>query len=153
MRIQTPTLRHRLATCALVLGIVALAAGPAAAQSPQGVPFTNLQNQINQQAQAILQLQQQNAALQALLACISPTSTSTDLYFVGCNVHIVNGRGFTATTNGLGNLIVGYNESPPAPTPTDQARTTSWSVPSTVTARTAASWQETRTTSKRRMRL
>jgi hypothetical protein len=30
MRIQTPTLRYRLATCALVLGIVALAAGPAA---------------------------------------------------------------------------------------------------------------------------
>jgi hypothetical protein len=28
------------------------------------------------------------------------------------NVQVVNGTGDTATTNGLGNLIVGYNDSP-----------------------------------------
>ena len=36
-----------------------------------------------------------------------------DVYFEGCNVHIVNGnytKGDTATRNGLGNLTVGYNE-------------------------------------------
>jgi hypothetical protein len=31
--------------------------------------------------------------------------------FTGVNVQIVNGRGSTGLTNGLGNLIVGYNES------------------------------------------
>jgi len=30
--------------------------------------------------------------------------------FSGANVHVRNGRGQTATTNGLGNLIVGYDE-------------------------------------------
>ncbi|RME02251.1 MAG: hypothetical protein D6812_06525 [Deltaproteobacteria bacterium] len=31
--------------------------------------------------------------------------------FDGCNVQIVNGTGHTASTNGRGNLIVGYNET------------------------------------------
>ena len=33
-----------------------------------------------------------------------------DIYITGANLHIVNGTGNTATTNGVGNLIVGYNE-------------------------------------------
>ena len=33
-----------------------------------------------------------------------------DVVFEGCNVHIRNGDSSTNTTNGLGNLIVGYNE-------------------------------------------
>merc|ERR1740136_640314 len=33
-----------------------------------------------------------------------------DYFFDGCNVHIRNGRGMTATANGLGNVILGYNE-------------------------------------------
>ena len=33
-----------------------------------------------------------------------------DVFFTGCNVHIRNGLGLTESTNGLGNLIVGYNE-------------------------------------------
>lgn len=49
------------------------------------------------------------------LACIHATSDSNDLWFTGCNVHVVNGpspfeAGGTATANGLGNLIIGYNE-------------------------------------------
>ena len=33
-----------------------------------------------------------------------------DVVFEGCNVHFRNGASSTNTTNGLGNLIVGYNE-------------------------------------------
>jgi hypothetical protein len=34
-----------------------------------------------------------------------------NILFTGANVHIRNGMGQTDTTNGLGNLIVGYNEA------------------------------------------
>jgi phage shock protein A len=44
------------------------------------------------------------------LACVDASSTATDLVFSGCNVHLRNGAGQTTTTNGFGNLIVGYNE-------------------------------------------
>lgn len=33
-----------------------------------------------------------------------------EMFITGANLHIVNGQGTTATANGLGNLIVGYNE-------------------------------------------
>ena len=35
----------------------------------------------------------------------------SEVYFEGCNVHITKGAGSTDTKNGLGNLIIGYNES------------------------------------------
>lgn len=39
-----------------------------------------------------------------------------DVYFDGCNVHVRDGSGDTfATTNGLGNLIIGYNEDTGGP--------------------------------------
>jgi len=34
----------------------------------------------------------------------------SDVYFSGFNVHVRNGQGTTETTNGRGNLIMGYNE-------------------------------------------
>jgi len=46
------------------------------------------------------------------LACIHSTSNSNDLIFSGCNVHVQNGMGTgTMSSNGKGNLIVGYNEN------------------------------------------
>ena len=39
------------------------------------------------------------------------TSTPDELIITAANLRIVNGLGDTETTNGLGNLIVGYNES------------------------------------------
>ncbi|HRA32210.1 MAG TPA: hypothetical protein PL172_09840 [Thermomicrobiales bacterium] len=42
-------------------------------------------------------------------ACLSTANDGTAL-FSGCNVQIINGQGSTATVNGKGNLIVGYNE-------------------------------------------
>ena len=35
----------------------------------------------------------------------------TDLVSVGCNVHIRNGEDYTEIDNGLGNLMVGYDEA------------------------------------------
>jgi hypothetical protein len=37
----------------------------------------------------------------------------TDVFITGANLNIRNGAGATDTTNGLGNLIVGYNEVVP----------------------------------------
>jgi hypothetical protein len=39
--------------------------------------------------------------------------TTFDILFEGCNVHIRDGMGTTESQNGLGNLIVGYNEPHP----------------------------------------
>ncbi len=44
-------------------------------------------------------------------ACL--TTVGNDAVFDGCNVQILNGDGRTATANGKGNLIVGYNEALP----------------------------------------
>lgn|GEM_PF-2973040 len=54
----------------------------------------------------------------ALQAVTSSMSTATDatgsaaVYFKGVNVYVQNGAGSTDTTNGAGNLVVGYNEVP-----------------------------------------
>jgi hypothetical protein len=55
-------------------------------------------------------LQGQVAALQDILQHFS--RSGNDIYITGANLHIVNGTGTTdGTVNGLGNLIVGYNET------------------------------------------
>ncbi len=53
------------------------------------------------------------AALEALLADVSRvTSGTTDtIVFAGLNVQIHNGAGSTASANGAGNLMLGYNEN------------------------------------------
>jgi hypothetical protein len=53
-------------------------------------------------------LEQRVAALETLLIHFS--RDSNNVFVTGANLHIVNGLGATTTTNGLGNLIVGYNE-------------------------------------------
>ena len=49
------------------------------------------------------------------LPCMSYTSSGIDsqptIQFSGCNVQIVNGMGKTASTNGAGNLVLGYDEA------------------------------------------
>ena len=52
------------------------------------------------------------AALEAKLACVTAASSTTDVFFEGCNVHVQNGLGSTSgsPTNSFGNLILGYNE-------------------------------------------
>jgi len=54
-------------------------------------------------------LQMRVAALENLLAHFS--RQDNDIWVTGANLHVVNGRGVThAPPNGLGNLIIGYNE-------------------------------------------
>ncbi len=56
--------------------------------------------------------------LRKLLSCIKAISVTGradslpayDVVFEGCNVHVRNSLGRTDRTNGVGNLIVGYNE-------------------------------------------
>ena len=55
-------------------------------------------------------LENRIAAIEALLKNV--TRNGNDIYVTGANLHIRNGNGGTGTTpNGLGNLIIGYNES------------------------------------------
>jgi len=68
-----------------------------------------LQATVDAQAVLISTLQAQVAALQDLLQHFS--RTGNDIYITGANLHILNGTGTTyGPVNGLGNLIVGYNE-------------------------------------------
>jgi hypothetical protein len=53
-------------------------------------------------------LEQRVAALENLLKPFS--RKGNEVFITHANLHIVNGLGSTETTNGLGNLIVGYNE-------------------------------------------
>lgn len=54
------------------------------------------------------QLDPATLGFQPAVPCLS--QEGTEVTFSGCNVHIENGMGATGTTNGLGNLFVGYNE-------------------------------------------
>ncbi len=105
-------------------GLVLKAAPPATAQT-----HAQLQAQIAQLAVRVLALESQLAAvasdtatnttniaaLPALSDCMDIVSVSgqavDDVVFRGCNVHVQNGSGSTASSNGVGNLIIGYNES------------------------------------------
>jgi hypothetical protein len=55
------------------------------------------------------------ADLEEKLARFTVSETGNNIYITGANLHIRNGAGATDTTNGEGNLIVGYNESLPFP--------------------------------------
>jgi hypothetical protein len=59
-------------------------------------------------ASAALTLEQRVAALEAKLVYL--TRSGTDMVISGANLIVVNGAGKTETSNGRGNLIVGYNE-------------------------------------------
>jgi hypothetical protein len=59
-------------------------------------------------------LESENAVLQATLAGVSRNGDI--LLFDGMNLQVVNGQGSTQTQNGLGNVIIGYNEDGTADT-------------------------------------
>ena len=74
-----------------------------------------LQAQITAQAAQIAALETDNDSLASRMTAIETllagvTRNSSEITFSGVNVHIVNGQAGTETTNGKGNLIVGYNE-------------------------------------------
>ena len=94
-------------TLVLAMLCSGLAALPATAQTP-----SQLQAQITA-------LQAQITALQnAIPDCMTTASGAgsvDDVIFTGCNVHVQNGQGSTASSNNVGNLIIGYNESSGSP--------------------------------------
>ena len=58
-------------------------------------------------------------SLEGLLASVSTENSGQDVVFTGVNVHVRSGSGSTGgAINGLGNLIVGYNEDLFLPTAT-----------------------------------
>ena len=64
-----------------------------------------------QAGHAQLTIDQRVAALEAKLKFL--TTSGTSMLITGANLVIRNGGGGTGTTNGLGNLILGYNEMRP----------------------------------------
>lgn len=79
--------------------------GPAGDGNPEDIAA--LHNRIDNLE---LLVSQQFNALQALLACIDPSSNANEMIFSGCNVNIRNGDNTSDSANMAGNLIIGYNE-------------------------------------------
>ena len=99
------------------LGALSLShVGPVQAQSP-GVNLAQLVAQVNTLQSTV---SSQATTIRALQVKTAPLSVSNDpnaegtntlLTIKGVNVQIVDGTGSTASTSGLGNLIIGYNRS------------------------------------------
>ena len=89
-------------------------AGPQGPEGPQGIPGEGSPADIDALHARIDDLEsmvnQQFSTIQALLACIDPSSSATEIIFDGCNVNIRNGDNASNSANMLGNLIIGYNE-------------------------------------------
>jgi hypothetical protein len=58
----------------------------------------------------LLSLPERLGALERKLASVTFNAATHELVITGANLRLLNGLGSTDTTNGLGNLIVGYNE-------------------------------------------
>jgi hypothetical protein len=59
---------------------------------------------------ALLPLPERFAALERKLAPVTFDTATNELVITGANLRLLNGLGSTETTNGLGNLLVGYPE-------------------------------------------
>lgn len=96
---------------------VAQAADPAIEKLREQI--SQLQSQVTNLTAQVTTLESKVGSVQApaSLLAIAPyvsLETVNDLTvvrFTGVNVQVVNGKGSTATANGTGNLIVGYNEA------------------------------------------
>jgi hypothetical protein len=98
---------RRRSTIALV--VAALAAGFGAGYALDPAAVTAKQPDPPGLAHRVERLEAVVTQLGAKIGCIQTVGTF-DVIFDGCNVHIRNGSGDTETANGLGNLIIGYNE-------------------------------------------
>lgn len=76
-----------------------------------GMSASDLQDGLDALESRLDALEAENAELQALLADVTREQVDGNdtLLLEGMNLQLVNGEGETDTTNGLGNLIVGYN--------------------------------------------
>lgn len=106
----------------ILTGALAVPAG-VYAQAP-GAGSNSLRNRVAALEQHVAALEAALAALQnnTVLALdgvlvLDTSGISPIARFIGVNVQVVNGAGSSSTTNGLGNLIVGYDELPPGNPP------------------------------------
>jgi hypothetical protein len=112
-----PSLENRVAALeAIVTTLQASSSNQIQQISALQAQVASLQGQVVQQTNQVVTLQTNIATLQAALTSATLTlgcmsKVGTEVFFDGCNVHIRSGGGSTdAPVNGLGNLIVGYNE-------------------------------------------
>ncbi len=75
----------------------------------QATDITTLEGTVSAQAAQIGSLQTSAAALADKVQFVSVSGT--EMYITGANLNIRNGLGATSEQNGLGNLVIGYNES------------------------------------------
>jgi hypothetical protein len=86
--------------------------GPAGIQGPEGIQ--GLEGKQGPQGKNALG-EEELSTLKGILRCIKSVKEGIGgkptVQFSGCNVQIVNGAGKTATINGAGNLVIGYDEN------------------------------------------
>jgi hypothetical protein len=82
--------------------------GPPGPPGQQGTPGTDHSGAIAALQEQVDDLTSRIQKLESLLGNFS--RTGNDIIISGANLHLRNGEGTTASANGLGNLVVGYNE-------------------------------------------
>ena len=82
--------------------------GPQGEPGPPGPPGPDVLAQIAALQALVADLNSRVAALEGKLAHVSVADN--DITISGANLHVNNGTGVTDTANGLGNVIIGYNE-------------------------------------------
>lgn len=88
--------------------------------SEQATTISGLQGDVGTLESANTALQDRVGTLEGLLAGVTRSEVDgrDTLRFTGMNLQIVNGQNSTATSNGLGNLIIGYNGQRSSPAAT-----------------------------------
>jgi hypothetical protein len=90
----------------LILGFMVLRPARPESASPT---LQQLSAQVDALTARVTTLEGQVSALQGKTQFV--TVDGNEIYITGANLNIRNGLGYTGCTNGLGNLIVGYNEN------------------------------------------
>lgn len=92
--------------------------GPQGPQGPSGELSPETMSRLADLEAAVMSLQSELETANSIIAALDPdgilslfTRNGADLYLNGANLHVTNGTGDTTTTNGVGNIIIGYNES------------------------------------------
>jgi hypothetical protein len=89
-----------------------LALATEAALANRDTRIASLEGRVTDLETANTTLQGKVGSLEALLTGVTRDHDGNRLLFTGMNLQIVNGQGSTRTTNGLGNVIIGYNDQP-----------------------------------------
>ncbi len=91
--------------------------GPVGPQGPAGGDTQQTLDRLASLEATVNLLQDQLDAANDLIAAIDPDGilglfarNGSDVFLHGVNLHVTNGTGNTASINGLGNIIIGYNE-------------------------------------------